>query len=105
LSVSGGDFLTVKKELNAGEGLDLQAVQGDRTLAAILAYLVGWSFVGADDQPLPYHPMQSIEERRATLCNLDTATMDEIIDALGPHMLAARRAVEEKKTTPLPVTA
>src|SRR6186713_1252099 len=103
LSLSGGDFLTVKKELNAGEGLDLEAEPVPRTLAVILAYLVGWSFVGADQQPIPYSPMQSVDERRATLRNLDTATMDEIVEALAPHLRANRRAVEEKKTTPEPV--
>jgi len=105
LPLSGGDFLTVKQELNAGEGLDLEGEPVPRTLAVILAYLVGWSFVGEDDRPIPYSPMQSIEERRDTLRSLDTATMDEIVEALAPHLRANRRAVEEKKTIPEPVTA
>jgi hypothetical protein len=105
LPISGGDFLTVKKELNAGEGLDLEAEPVPRTLAVILAYLVGWSLVGQDDTPIPFSPMQSLDERRATLRSLDTATMDEIVEALAPHVRANRRAVEEKKTTPEPVLA
>ena len=105
LPLSEGDFITVKKELNAGEGLDLEAEPAPRTLPVILAYLVGWSFVGADNTPIPYSPMQSVDERRATLRNLDTATMDEIVEALAPHLRANRRAVEEKKTTPTPVLA
>ena len=100
LPLSDGDFITVKKALNAGEGLDLEAEPVPRTLAVILAYLVGWSFVGAGNEPIPYSPMQSVDERRATLRNLDTATMDEIVEALAPHLRANRRAVEEKKTTP-----
>jgi len=103
LPLSDGDFITVKKELNAGEGLDLEAEPAPRTLPVILAYLVGWSFVGADNTPIPYSPMQSVDERRATLRNLDTATMDEIVEALAPHVRANRRSVEEKKTIPEPV--
>lgn len=105
LPLSDGDFITVKKELNAGEGLDLEAEPPPRTLPVILAYLVGWSFVGAGNEPIPYSPMQSLDERRATLRNLDTATMDEIVEALAPHLRANRRAVEEKKTTPAPALA
>ena len=105
LPVSDGDFLTVKKELNAGEGLDLEGEPAPRTLAVILAYLVGWSFLGTDQAPIPYSPMQSLEERRDTLRSLDTATMDEIVEALAPHLRANRRAVEEKKTIPEPVNA
>lgn len=105
LPLSDGDFLTVKKELNAGEGLDLEAEPAPRTVAVILAYLVGWSFVGTDGIPIPYSPMQSVEERRDTVRSLDTATMDEIVEALGPHVRANRRAVEEKKTIPEPVPA
>ena len=105
LPLSAGDFLTVKKELNAGEGLDLEAEPAPRTLAVILAYLVGWSFVGADNTPIPYSIMQGLDERRATLRALDTATMDEIVEALAPHVRANRRAVEEKKTIPEPVPA
>jgi hypothetical protein len=105
LPLSDGDFLTVKQELTAGEGLDLEGEPVPRTLPVILAYLVGWSFVGEDDRPIPYSPMQSVEERRDTLRSLDTATMDEIVEALAPHLRANRRAVEEKKTTPEPALA
>jgi hypothetical protein len=105
VSLSDGDFLTVRKELNAGEGLDLEAAPPPRTLAVILAYLVGWSFVDDDQRPIPYSPTQAVEERRDTLRNLDTATMDEIVEALAMHVRANRRAVEEKKTTPEPALA
>jgi hypothetical protein len=105
LSLSDGDFLTVRKELNAGEGLDLEAAPFPRTLPVILAYLVGWSFVDAANRPIPYSLMQSIDERRDTLRNLDTATMDEIIEALAVHLRANRQAIEEKKTTPEPALA
>jgi len=105
LPLPDGHFLTVKKELNAGEGLDLDDSTGNRAIETILAYLVGWSLVGPENVPLPYSPMQSLDERRATLRALKTAAMDEIVEAILPHLRANRRRVEEKKTTPEPVNA
>ncbi|HZD63875.1 MAG TPA: hypothetical protein VE200_13895, partial [Xanthobacteraceae bacterium] len=70
LPLSDGDFITVKKELNAGEGLDLEAEPPPRTLPVILAYLVGWSFVGPGNIPIPYSLSQSAAERRDTLRSL-----------------------------------
>ena len=101
LPLSDGDFITVKKELNAGEGLDLEAEPAPRTLPVILAYLVGWSFVGAGNEPIPYSPMQSVDERRATLRALTLSRMQEIVAVLEPHVAATQKTVEEKKTTPL----
>lgn len=100
LPLSNGDFLTVKKELNTGESLDLGDDPGNRTLATVLAYLVGWSLVGSDGAPLPYSPMQSLDERRDMLRALKTSVFEEMTDALLPHIKAARRVLEEKKTTP-----
>ena len=47
LPLSDGDYLTVKKELNAGEYLDLVTDgAAGKPFAVLLAYLVGWSLVG-----------------------------------------------------------
>ena len=100
LSLPDGDFILVKKELNTGESLDFDDEPGNRTLNAVLAYLVGWSLVGIDNQPLPYSPAQSSDERRATLRALKISTFEQITDALLPHIKAGRRVIEEKKTTP-----
>jgi hypothetical protein len=97
---TNGDFITVKAELNAGEALDLADAPGDKTLAAIMAYLEGWSFVGIGDQPLPYSPQQSIADRRDTLRALKVSVLRAIVTALEPHVLAQQQAVEEKKTIP-----
>jgi hypothetical protein len=101
LPLSDGDFITVKKELNAGESLDLAEVPGNRTLAALLAYLVGWSLVGIGDAPIPYSPAQPLDERRDILRSLTESKLEEILAVLGPHIRAVRLAVDEKKTTPL----
>jgi hypothetical protein len=98
LPLSNGDFITVKTELNAGEALDLAAVPGDKTFAALIAYLEGWSLVGLDDHPLPYSPMQSVADRRDTLRALKFSVLREIVAVLEPHVTASQRAVEEKKT-------
>jgi hypothetical protein len=100
LPLSDGEYITVKKELNAGESFDLDDEPGNRTLNTVVAYLVGWSFVGPDDVPIPYSPMQSVAERRDTLRAVKESVMKEITDALLPHLVALRRAEQEKKTIP-----
>jgi hypothetical protein len=106
LPMSDGDFLTVKKELNAGEYVDyLTDRAAGKFFALQLAYLVGWSFVGRGGVPIPYSLDQAIDERRDTLRNLDTATMHEIVTAIQAHEQANELAVQEKKTPPEPVPA
>jgi hypothetical protein len=100
LPLGDGDSITVKKELNAGESIDLANEPGDKILASIMAYLVGWTLVGADDMPIPYSPMQSSDERRATLRALTLSRMKEIVAVLEPHVTASQREADEKKTTP-----
>ena len=101
LPLSDGHYIIVKKELSAGESWDLDDAPGNRTQNAVLAYLVGWSFVGDDDLPIPYSPMQPLDERRDTLRAVKESRVKEITDVLLPHLVAIRRAEEEKKTTPL----
>lgn len=101
LPLSDGDFLTVKKELNAGEYVDslLDQTAGPR-FAVLLAYLVGWSFVGERDQPLAYSVVMPADERRAILRSLDVATLVEIVAAVEAHAAANERAVQKKKPSP-----
>ena len=101
LPLTNGDYITVKQELSAGEALDLAEEAGDKTIAAIMAYLEGWSLVGPDDVPVPYHPLLSRAERRDTLRALKVSVLKDIVAVLEPHVTAQQRAVEEKKTTPL----
>jgi len=99
LVLPDGDFISVKQELNAGESIDLAHEPGDKILSTILAYVVGWSLVGQDEIPIPYSPMQSVDERRATLRALTLSRMQEIVAVLEPHVVATQKTVEEKKTT------
>jgi len=100
LPLSDGDFLTVKKELNAGEyhALVTEGVSG-KPFAVVIAYLIGWSLVGLGEQPIAYGLHQSTDERRDVLGSLDVPTIVEIVAALDAHQAANERAIQEKKTT------
>jgi hypothetical protein len=100
LSLSEGEFLDVQKELNAGQYWDLLAALADRQkFAKPIAYLVGWSLVGLNGQPLPYDLDLPEETRRSTLGALDKATLREITAALDRHEAAEQAALDAKKKT------
>jgi len=106
LPLSDGDFLTVKKELNAGEYIDLlTAASAGSFFAKQLAYLVGWTLVGHNDAPIAFHLGLSLDERRDVLRSLDTATITEIVEAIKQHETANELALTEKKTIPEPALA
>jgi hypothetical protein len=101
LPLSDGDYLDVQKELNAGQYIELLTALVDRkTFAKPLAYLVGWSLVGLNGQPLPYDLDLPEDDRRATLGALDKGTLREITAALDKHEAAEQWAVDTKKKTP-----
>jgi hypothetical protein len=102
LPVSDGDFLDVRKELNAGEYVALlDALYERQRFAKILAYVVGWSFVGLDGSPLPWDPDGPAQARRDVVGALDTATLRELVATLDRHE-ATQDADREKKRTPPP---
>jgi hypothetical protein len=98
-----GDWIDVKADLNAGEarGIYADLVKdmhfGERAsldpkrvgVTKILAFLVGWSFVGADGKPVPHG--------EAAVNNLDTETYHEIDRAIDAHEAAIEKAREERK--------
>jgi hypothetical protein len=100
LPISDGDYLDVKKTLNAGEYRDLLAEMstkdthfGDRPvvdmkklgITKVLQYLVGWSLMGFDEKPLPYSLDMSDAARISTLRSLDQDTFAEIVKAIDDH--------------------
>lgn len=104
LTLTEGDFLDVKRDLNAGEYFDLLTAMADRQkFAKILAYVVGWSFVGPDERPIPYSIDDAESARRDTIGALDKATLRELIAAIDKHEAAQDAALAKKKATP-PVT-
>jgi hypothetical protein len=118
LSLSDGDYVDVKKVLNAGEyrklvydqfkDSDGEAIRIDHAkvgIAKLLAYILGWSFTGFNDTPLPYAPDQPEEIRRATLDNLDQDTYRELIAAINAHEAEQDRILEAKKKDRATVSA
>jgi hypothetical protein len=101
LPLSDGDFIDVKRELTAGEYYDLVLAQSERKpFAKVLAYVIGWSLCGAENQPLPYSLDMVETVRRDTVRSLDTPTIRELIAVLDKHEQAVDAAREEKKTPP-----
>jgi|SRR6185295_9921078 len=106
LPMSGGDYIDVQKELNAGDYFDLLVAMADRKpFAKILTYLVGWSLVGLDDRPLPYSLDLPENVRRDTIRSLDKATYSELSAIINRHERAEDAAVDAKKKTPAPALA
>jgi hypothetical protein len=107
LPLSEGDYVDVTKELNAGEYFDLvKDGAAGNAFPVLVAYLVGWSLLDLDGQPIPYSVQQSQDDRRATLRReLDVATLVELVAAVEAHHAALERAIQEKKTTQEPVLA
>ncbi len=104
LALTEGDFIDVKRDLNAGEYFDLLTAMADRQkFSKILAYLVGWSFVGPDEHPIPYAIDDPEAARRDTIGALDKASLRELIAAIDAHEAAQESALAKKKATP-PVT-
>ena len=100
LPLSDGDYLDVNKELNAGQYLELLTALVDRKpFAKAIAYLVSWSLVGLNGQPLPYDLDMPEEERRSTIGALDKGTVREITAALDKHEAAEEAALAAKKKT------
>jgi hypothetical protein len=110
LTLSEGDYVDVKKVLNAGEyrkliydqfkdsdGYTVTIDHAKVGIAKLLAYILGWSFVGLNNQPVPYAPDQPEEIRRATLDALDQDSYLELIAAINAHEEAQDAALAAKK--------
>lgn len=101
LPLSDGDFIDVNQELNAGQYYDLlSALMERKAFSKAIAYIVGWSLIGLDGQPLPYDFDLPEETRRATLAALDKQTIREIVAVLDRHEAAEQAAIDAKKKTP-----
>ena len=113
LPLSDGDSVEVKKILNAGEYRQLiygqfkESSDGEKVtldhskvgMAKLLAYIVGWTFIGFDGQPLPYRPDEPEDIRRATIDGLDQDTYRELIAAVTAHEEREDAALEAQKKT------
>lgn len=102
LSLSEGDWIEVKQELNAGEYRRVMArqmksmVMGEKAeldptqvgLAKVVEYIVEWSFED-DGKPVPVS--------EAAIVSLDADSFNEIRDAIDAHEASVEAAMEARK--------
>lgn len=103
LPLSDGDWIDVKKELNAGEQRrvfsrlvkamhfnEKAEVDPEQVgLSKVVEFLVGWSFTDSGGKPVPVS--------EAAIGNLDGATYAEIVKAVDAHEEASDKARDERK--------
>jgi hypothetical protein len=103
VDLSDGDYLIIKKELNAGEqrsvfnGFVKDAQSGKAWtldpekvgLTKMIAYLVDWSFVDKEGKP--------VEISEAALKSLDVESFREVKDVIDAHDDQAEKAREARK--------
>ncbi len=114
LPLSDGDWVDIKKELSVGEersaySLAITGVtrEGDYKVdpalhaSAMLAVrIVSWSFLGRDEQPMPYDGKASLKQRVSWLEALDTETKTEIDEAFAVYQKAREVAKKALITAP-----
>jgi hypothetical protein len=91
LPLSDGDFIDIKKELNAGEnrrvfarlvkdmhaGEKIQLEPEQVGLTKVVEYLIGWSFTDGNGKP--------VDVSEGAIQNLDQDTFTEITKAIDAH--------------------
>jgi hypothetical protein len=107
LSLTGGDTLTVKQQLTAGDTLDLFDRAGDVSkgvaglspikvgVGLVLAYVVDWSLVDPQGRLLPWRDA-GLPERETMLRGLTFEKFSELLAVVTQHDTAIR---QEKKRT------
>jgi hypothetical protein len=105
LTLSDGDYIDIKKELNAGETRrvfarlvkDMEAGEKVKLepekvgLTKLQEYLVAWSFVDNDGRP--------VDLTEGAIDNLDQDTYREIADAIEAHETKITAEREARKNT------
>ncbi len=108
LHISNGDWLVVKKRLNAGENkamvragtidtgdglrVDLMAAG----LARIVAYLIDWSLTGLDGKVIPIRGKSATQVTEA-LHSIDPDSYTEILRAIEAHEQAMQAERDAEK--------
>jgi len=120
VTLSGGDWLLVRKHLTAGEERDAQARvirastfrAGEKPeldlehigIAQAVSYLIDWSITDADDRPIGIRD-QSYAFVAAALRNQTPESLREILDAIQAHDAAMTAEREHEKKDPAGVSA
>lgn len=101
LTLSTGDWIDVKRELNAGEYFDYLTKLADRQpFAKLLAYILRWSFLDYDGNPLAYDLEAADDLRRDAIRHFSTPIIRELLEAIDRHEKAVDAARDAKKKTP-----
>jgi len=109
INLTRGDWITVKKQLTAGEKRRAQARMVKRAIAGqpievdlekagvtnLVEYLIDWSFTDDAGKPMAIRDMPA-DYVIDVLNNLDSDSFDEITDAINAH----ERSVADEKKTP-----
>jgi len=107
INLTGGDWITIKKQLTAGEQRRVfaRSTKGARAgqpididletagVSNVVEYLIDWSFTDHAGHPVPIKDMPA-EYVMATLNSLDSDSFNEIQQAITDHEAAL---AEEKK--------
>jgi hypothetical protein len=108
INLSGGDWITIKKQLTAGEqrrvfarstrtviaGKPLEIDLERAGIATLVEYLIDWSFVDDAGKPVAIRDMPA-EYVIDVLNSLDTDSFNELTAAIETH---EKTLAEEKKT-------
>ena len=109
INLTGGDWITIKKELTAGEqrrvfarttkqvraGEPIEIDLEKAGVSNLAEYLIDWSFTDQAGQPVPIRDMPA-EYIIATLNSLDAESFNEITKAIDDH----EKALAEEKKRP-----
>lgn len=105
LSLSGEQFIDIKKRLSTGEREDMYArmmPDGQTTnrrevrTAKVLTYLLGWSLMN-QGKPVPMSPEIPEKDRNDYIRALDPDRFDEIYRAIEAHEDAMQQARDAQK--------
>jgi hypothetical protein len=107
LTLTHGRWLEVRQELNTGEHRKMVTDQYKETalgngltldlnrfgMSRVLAYVLGWSFVDREGQPLPF------SESALNSCDFDI-TWQDILTAVDAHHAQVEAELEARKNGP-----
>ena len=108
INLTGGDWITIKRQLTAGEqrrvfarttkavkaGQPIEIDLEKAGISTMVEYLVDWSFTDQEGKPVPIKDMPS-EYVADVLNSLDGESFAEITDAISAH----EKTIETEKKT------
>jgi hypothetical protein len=114
INLTGGDWITIKRQLTAGEqrrvfarttkavraGQPIEIDLEKAGISTLVEYLIDWSFTDTEGKPVPIRDMPS-EYVLDVLNSLDGDSFNELTEAISTH----EKSVEDEKKTRSTVSA